>query len=70
MAALRITPVASGDPWRLAEVLLHPTVAVHFPWDDAFDPSLDWRERRRRLLADPRPLREDWLYRRLLAERH
>ena len=31
---------------------------------------LTWRERRRTLIANPRPDREDWSYRRLLAERH
>jgi hypothetical protein len=70
VAALRVTPVASGDPWRLAEVLLHPATAARFPWDDALDPALSWPERRRTLIANPRPDREDWYYRRLLAERH
>lgn len=70
VAALRLTPVASGDPWRLAEVLLHPVTGARFPWEDALDPGLSWRERRRTLIANPRPDREDWYYRRLLAERH
>jgi hypothetical protein len=70
VSALRITPVASTDAWRLAEVLLHPATPVHRPWDDPFDPSLGWPERRARLLASPQPLREDWLYRRLLVGRH
>jgi 4-amino-4-deoxy-L-arabinose transferase-like glycosyltransferase len=70
VAAVRITPVASGDPWRLAEVMLHPAAGARFPWDDALDPSLGWRERRRTLIANPRTDREDWYYRRLLAERH
>jgi hypothetical protein len=70
VAALRITPVASGDPWRLAEVLLHPAMGTRFPWDDPLEPALGWRERRRTLIANPRPDREDWSYRRLLAERH
>ncbi len=70
VAAVRITPVASSDAWALAEVLLHPAGSVRFAWPDALDPSLDWPERRQRLLADPQPHREDWLYRRLLSERH
>lgn len=70
VASLRITPVASTDPWRLAEVMLHPATGARFPWDDALDPALGWRERRRTLIANPHPDREDWSYRRLLAERH
>jgi hypothetical protein len=70
--AIRVTPVLSGDPWALAEVLLHPSrgTTARFPWDDALDPDLTWRERRRFLLANPRRDREDWYYRRLLVERH
>jgi hypothetical protein len=68
VAAIRITPVASTDPWSLGEVLLHrPGPAV--PWDEWLDPHLDWDERWRRLRAEPRPEREDWYYRWLLAER-
>ena len=72
VGAIRLTPVASGDAWALAEVLLHPArgTTARFPWDDALDPDLGWRERRRFLVANPRPDREDWYYRRLLAERH
>jgi len=71
VAAIRVTPVASGDAWRLAEVFVHPAAgARRFPWDDALDPGLGWRERRRELIANPRTDREDWYYRRLLAERH
>jgi hypothetical protein len=68
--AVRVTPFASGDAWRLAEVFLHPAGGVRVPWDDALDPALGWAERRRSLIANPRPDREDWYYRRLLAERH
>jgi hypothetical protein len=72
VSAIRLTPVLSGDAWGLAEVLLHPArgATARFPWDDALDPDLTWRERRRFLVANPRPDREDWFYRRLLAERH
>lgn len=70
--AIRLTPYASGDAWGLAEVMLHPShgTTARFPWDDALDPDLRWRERRRFLVANPQPDREDWYYRRLLAERH
>lgn len=72
VGAIRLTPVASGDAWALAEVLLHPSrgATARFPWDDALDPDLTWHERRRFLVANPRRDREDWYYRRLLAERH
>lgn len=71
VGAVRLTPFASGDAWALAEVLLHPArgTTARFPWDDALDPDLTWRERRRFLVANPRRDREDWYYRRLLAER-
>ncbi|HVQ30257.1 MAG TPA: hypothetical protein VMV21_11790, partial [Vicinamibacteria bacterium] len=70
--AVRITPVASTDPWVLAEVLLHPARgdAAGRPWDEWLDPRLGWRERRLALARDPRREREDWYYRSLLAERH
>jgi 4-amino-4-deoxy-L-arabinose transferase-like glycosyltransferase len=70
VAALRVSPIASSDPWRLAEVMIHPATGTRFPWDDPLDPALGWRERRRTLIANPRADREDWYYRRLLAERH
>jgi hypothetical protein len=69
VSAVRITPVASGDAWSLAEVLLHPAGAAS-PWDDWLDPAAGWAARRRALDADPRPTREDWHWRRLLAARH
>jgi 4-amino-4-deoxy-L-arabinose transferase-like glycosyltransferase len=72
LAALRITPVASGEAWGLGEVLLHPARggAVRPPWDEWLDPHLGWSQRRRALFAKPRADREDWYYRRLLAARH
>lgn len=65
--AIRITPVASGDPWTLAEVLLHPAGASR-PWDEWLDPRLDWPARRAALEAGRRP-RADWYARWLLATR-
>ncbi|HVR69382.1 MAG TPA: hypothetical protein VMT87_00940 [Vicinamibacteria bacterium] len=68
VAAVRITPVASTDPWSLGEVLLH-RAGPSAPWDEWLDPHLGWAERRRRLREEPRPGREDWYYRVLLARR-
>jgi hypothetical protein len=68
VAALRLTPVASSDPWSLGEVLLHGA-APAAPWDEWLDPGLDWDERRRRLREQPRPDRADWYARVLLAGR-
>lgn len=68
VSAVRITPVASTDAWTLGEVLLHrpgPTTT----WDEWLDPNLGWEERRVRLREQPRPDREDWYYRWLLARR-
>ena len=70
--AIRITPVASTDPWVLSEVLLHPALGKgpRPPWDEWLDPRLGWRERRLALAREPRRDREDWYYRSLLADRH
>jgi hypothetical protein len=66
VAALRLTPVDAGE-WSVGDVLLHvPTPSRG--WDEWMDPNQDWSARRRALAA-PRPDREDWYYRRLLAER-
>jgi hypothetical protein len=72
VAALRITPYVSSDPWALAEVLLHPAEAPvgRRAWDEWLDPNLGWPARARALAAHPRPDREDWYYRMLLAARH
>lgn len=71
VAALRITPIASGDPWALGELLLHPSVdaALRRPWDEWLDPGLSWAGRRRALSSRPRRDREDWYYRSMLAQR-
>jgi len=71
VAAIRVTPVASGDAWGLGEILLHPAEdpARRAPWDEWLDPSLTWAERRRALLAAPRTDRADWYSRLLLAMR-
>lgn len=70
VAAVRITPVASTDAWRLAEVLLHPASGQGRPWDEWLDPNLSWRTRGQALARNPRKDREDWYWRTLLAERH
>ena len=72
VAAVRVTPVASGDAWALGEILLHPAedAARRAPWDEWLDPNLTWAERRRALLSSPRPDRADWYSRLLVAVRH
>jgi hypothetical protein len=71
VAAIRVTPVASGDAWALGEILLHPAEdpARRAPWDEWLDPSSTWAERRRALVSSPRPERADWYSRLLLAMR-
>jgi hypothetical protein len=71
VAAVRVTPVASGDAWGLGEILLHPVpeASGRLPWDEWLDPNLTWTERRRTLAANPRPDRADWYSRMLLAAR-
>jgi len=71
VAAIRIRPVESSDPWAVGEVLLHRAGDPRrgLPWDEWMDPGLGWPERRRALLATPRRDREDWYYRLLLASR-
>jgi hypothetical protein len=69
VAAVRITPTPPGEPWALEEVLLHAP-APPAPWDDWLPPKRSWAERRRALEARPRPDREDWYYRSILAGRH
>jgi hypothetical protein len=71
VASVRVRPVASQDPWTLAEVLLHPAGAAvpRGAWDEWLDPNLGWPDRRRVLVAQPRPDREDWYYRWGLVER-
>src|SRR5262249_54565043 len=72
VAAIRLTPVASGDPWAVGEILLHAVTAKgeRAPWDEWLPPGLDWPARRSALRAEPHPEREDWYYRTLLAARH
>ena len=71
VAAIRIRPVESSDPWAVGEVLLHRAGDPRrgLPWDEWMDPGLGWPERRHALLATPRRDREDWYYRLLLASR-
>jgi hypothetical protein len=71
VAAVRIVPVLSSDPWTLGEVLLHPATApaARGGWDEWLDPHLSWRERARTLDAQRRRDREDWYYRWMVAAR-
>jgi len=71
VAAVRVVPVLSSDPWTLSEVLLHPAAlpAARGGWDEWLDPHLSWAERARALDTQRRPDREDWYYRWMLAAR-
>ncbi len=69
VSALRIAPWRSGDAWRLGEVLLHVEPGRD-PWDEWLAADLGWEGRRRALVEQPRPNREDWYSRILLAGRH
>ena len=66
--AIRITPVASTDPWTLAEVLVHPEGRPG-DWADWLGPDLDWSARREALEAAPRRDRADWYTRWVLVHR-
>jgi hypothetical protein len=71
VAALRLTPIDAGE-WAVGEVLVHAAGAEGVTprrWDEWLDSNMDWSARRR-ALSSPRPEREDWYYRRLLADRH
>jgi hypothetical protein len=61
--------VIDHEPWRMGEVLLHAEPGRQ-AWDEWLPPGLDWDERRRALVEAPRPDREDWYARVLLAARH
>jgi len=69
VSVVRIVPHVSSDRWRLGEVLIHREPGRQ-AWDEWLSPDLDWPARRRALLDDPRPNREDWYSRLLLASRH
>jgi 4-amino-4-deoxy-L-arabinose transferase-like glycosyltransferase len=71
VAAIRLSPYASTEPWSIGEVLLHPAEdrAERRPWDEWLDPGLGWSARREALAVNPRRDREDWYYRVLLAQR-
>jgi hypothetical protein len=45
------------------------TAPARRAWDEWLDPHLGWDERRRALVDRPRPEREDWYARVLLAAR-
>lgn len=67
--AVRIAPWRSEESWRLGELLLHAEPA-RGAWDEWLPPGLGWEARRRALVEQPRPDREDWYSRVLLAARH
>jgi hypothetical protein len=66
--AVRVRPIASDEPWALAELLLHPAGGTR-AWDEWLDPRLSWSARADALLREPRPDRVDWHSRALLALR-
>jgi hypothetical protein len=69
VAAIRLSPYASTEPWSIGEILVHPAEesAERPPWDEWLDPGLSWAERRSSLAANPRRDREDWYLRVLLS---
>jgi hypothetical protein len=71
VAAIRLCPFSSTEPWAIGEVLLHPAVEPgrRLPWDEWLNPGLTWPERREALAKNPRRDREDWYYRVQLAGR-
>ncbi len=72
VAAVRITPYVSSDPWTLGELLVHPArpAGERAPWSEWLDPHLGWPARALSLARDPKPDREDWYWRVLLASRY
>jgi len=68
VAAIRVTPLGPARPWAVGEVLLHPAGSTG-PWTEWLEPKASWPERARALATSPRPDREDWYYRSLLARR-
>jgi hypothetical protein len=71
VAAIRLSPYASTEPWSIGEILLHPAEdrAAYRAWDEWLDSGLSWPARRAALASTPRRDREDWYYRVLIAER-
>ena len=69
MRAVRVAPVASGDAWTLAEVLLHPAGGAA-AWTEWMPPDLGWDARRAALAGDRRRDRADWYTRWALVGRH
>jgi len=66
--ALRVVAL-EPEPWRVGEVLIHVDAARQ-AWDEWLPPGAAWDERRRALVEQPHPDREDWYSRVLLAARH
>ncbi|HET8647126.1 MAG TPA: hypothetical protein VFO85_16635, partial [Vicinamibacteria bacterium] len=71
VAAVRLRPVASDEPWSLGELLLHPAQApaARRPWTEWMDGRLSWPQRRADLRQRPLRDRADWYARVLLAAR-
>ena len=67
VAAIRVTPLVE-EPWAVGEVLLHRAGSAG-DWSEWLPADLARGDRARALAADPRPGREDWYYRSLLASR-
>jgi hypothetical protein len=72
VAALRVRPAPPRGPWSLAEVLLHaPGPDPHEPdGTQPLDAGRPWAERRRELVARPRPDRAEWYWRLAIAARN
>ena len=66
VAAIRVTPLGTPQPWAVGEVLLH---SAHGDWSEWLDSPASWPARARALATDPRRDREDWYYRALLSAR-
>ena len=69
VAALRITPLESRSRGGSARCCCTRRTGRN-PWDEWLPAALDWEGRRRALVEQPRPEREDWYSRVLLAARH
>jgi hypothetical protein len=72
VAALRFTSTNGNEAFRLAAALVHPSTPPEerASWGEWLPAAESWPERRQALLAQPRPERIDWRFRRLLVERH
>jgi hypothetical protein len=69
VAAVRLRPVETDEPWRLGELLLHPADQPATGWTEWLDPRAAWPQRRAALASRPLRDRADWYARVLLASR-